>query len=296
MVDGWFGCRRVGLLGLLARRQRLADLAVVVFGQRYFSMASLRIMLSDRPTDITSLATVTGTAPVLLDGDWKAAPPTGTDRSTALARRSRVRWAEPTIPSRPAPALVTSSPYGQVRVSSASLTAGALDPKFLAPATMSITSTLGTVSVTNCTTRTATTFSGCTVGGVGAAANGTLSAVLPSGLTVSATLTNVLILAGSGRTLTLVNNAANPQPTARFAPGLIWVNARPVSCEGYESECQQSVSFHQLPRLRGGRGDHHLSISSQATSDRQQGADRRLHQGREAECASGTWSDVTPRS
>jgi hypothetical protein len=38
-----------------------------LFGQRYFSMASLRILLSDTPGDITSLPTVTGTAPIQLD-------------------------------------------------------------------------------------------------------------------------------------------------------------------------------------------------------------------------------------
>jgi hypothetical protein len=39
-----------------------------VLDQRFFSMASLRILLSDRESDITSLPTVTGTAPVLLTG------------------------------------------------------------------------------------------------------------------------------------------------------------------------------------------------------------------------------------
>ncbi len=47
--------------------------AGVVFGQRYFAMASLRIMLSDRPEDITNLATVTthrpGVARWQLEGD-----------------------------------------------------------------------------------------------------------------------------------------------------------------------------------------------------------------------------------
>ncbi len=187
-----------------------------------------------------------------------------------------------------------SNPYGQVRVTSASLVSGALDPKFLAPATMSLTSTLGTVSVTNCTTRTATTFI-CTVGGVGATANGTLSAVLPSGLTVSATLTGVAIAAGSSRTLTLVNNAANPQPTSRFAPGLIWVNARPVSCEGYENPNASSQYRFTNCRGFGAVGDITGAISSQATSDVNKG----LIGGYikiEKQFVSGTttaWADVT---
>ena len=49
----------------------------VLFGERYFSKVSLRILLSDTPADITNLPTVTATAPVLLDGNWNAAPPAG---------------------------------------------------------------------------------------------------------------------------------------------------------------------------------------------------------------------------
>jgi hypothetical protein len=40
-----------------------------VFAQRYFAMASLRILLSDNAADITSLPTVTATAPVRLTGN-----------------------------------------------------------------------------------------------------------------------------------------------------------------------------------------------------------------------------------
>jgi hypothetical protein len=48
-----------------------------LFDERYFSKASLRILLSDTPADITNLPGVTATAPVLLDGDWTVAPPPG---------------------------------------------------------------------------------------------------------------------------------------------------------------------------------------------------------------------------
>jgi len=48
----------------------------VLFGQRYFSMASLRILLSDTPQAIQNLPTVTqATQPVLLD--WAGSPPAG---------------------------------------------------------------------------------------------------------------------------------------------------------------------------------------------------------------------------
>src|SRR5262249_14642332 len=48
-----------------------------LFGQRYFSMASVRILLSDTPAPILNLPTVTPSAPVSLDVDWTATPPAG---------------------------------------------------------------------------------------------------------------------------------------------------------------------------------------------------------------------------
>jgi hypothetical protein len=48
-----------------------------LYGQRYFSFASLRILLSDTPAKIQNLPTVTAANPVLLEGNWVAAPPAG---------------------------------------------------------------------------------------------------------------------------------------------------------------------------------------------------------------------------
>jgi hypothetical protein len=48
-----------------------------LFDLRYFSKASLRILLSDTQADILNLPGVTATPPVLLDGNWNAAPPAG---------------------------------------------------------------------------------------------------------------------------------------------------------------------------------------------------------------------------
>jgi hypothetical protein len=43
--------------------------------ERYFTKASLRILLSDSAADITGLPTVTSTPPVRLDGNWRTTPP-----------------------------------------------------------------------------------------------------------------------------------------------------------------------------------------------------------------------------
>ncbi|HZR24058.1 MAG TPA: pilus assembly PilX N-terminal domain-containing protein [Vicinamibacterales bacterium] len=47
----------------------------VLYGERLFAKASLRILLSDTAADITNIPGVTNTAPVNLDGDWLGAPP-----------------------------------------------------------------------------------------------------------------------------------------------------------------------------------------------------------------------------
>lgn len=53
-------------IDLIRRPSIAAPDPQVVLDQRFFAMASVRILLSDRPADITGLQTVTGTAPVNL--------------------------------------------------------------------------------------------------------------------------------------------------------------------------------------------------------------------------------------
>ena len=300
-------------IDLIRRPPSTEAAAGVVFGQRYFSMASLRILLSDRASDITSMATVTSSAPVLLDGDWRATPPTGytVDATHPPIARSMG-------PAAGATTLASGNTVSSGLVTTLSLST-AIDPIFLAPGTsgapagtsMWITSTLPTVSITNCTARTATTFTGCTVGGtLGAAVNGTLSATLPSGVTVSAPLTNVVIPSGSNRTLTLASSGnmttantatptPNPTPTARFVPTLMWVvpstagtQGKAISCEGYNlvpatktfTNCRGVTTNAEI-----GSG---FTISSQATSALNKG----LIGGYikiEKQTTAGVWSDVT---
>ena len=49
----------------------------LLYGERLYSKVSLRIMLSDFANDISALPQVSAAAPVLLDGNWNAAPPAG---------------------------------------------------------------------------------------------------------------------------------------------------------------------------------------------------------------------------
>src|SRR6185436_749971 len=61
----------------LVRRPPAGELVndPILYGERLYSKVSLRIMLSDFANDISTLPTVTLTAPVQLDGNWNAAAP-----------------------------------------------------------------------------------------------------------------------------------------------------------------------------------------------------------------------------
>src|SRR5262245_46668058 len=50
----------------------------VLYGERLYSRASLRILLSDKPEDIQNLPTVTAAAPYYLEGDWNTPYVAGT--------------------------------------------------------------------------------------------------------------------------------------------------------------------------------------------------------------------------
>jgi hypothetical protein len=257
----------------------------VVFGQRYFAMASLRILLSDRPEDITSLATVTGTAPVFLDGNWNATPPTGYGPVSATRPPIARSIGPATNTVTTGSAYSAATPFSTIRV------AGNIDPGFVAPATMSVTSSLGTASV-SCTIRTPTTFAGCTVSGVIAiaAGAGTITATLPNGFVVSAPTNNPSLQAiGGPRTITLSGAGA---PTAPFAAGLIWVNGRPVTCDGYDTTASPQRFTHCRGFTAVGEIANGYTVSSQATAAAGKGVIGGYIKV-EKQNASGTWSDVT---
>ncbi len=253
-----------------------------VFGQRYFGpLASVRILLSDRTTDITNLPTVTGTAPVQLTGNWLTAPPNnGTAYGPVDATHAPIARAVGPISVSTTTGSTYTSPYAQIRVN------GNIPSGFMAPS-LTVSSSLGSATAT-CTGRTITTFTGCTVTAPGIAVNGTASAALPSGLTVSAQV-SVAVTAGSSRTITL-STSSSAQPTARFAPGLLWVGGAAVTCEGY-SNVASAQQFTNCRGLTAAPGNN-VTISTHAHAN--EGTD--LIGGFikiEKQNAAGAWSDVT---
>ena len=252
-----------------------------VFGQRYFgTMASLRILLSDRATDITGLPGVTATAPIQLDGNWLTAAPAGygpVDATHPPIARSIGPIANTTVAGS-----TYANPYTQLYVN------GAIAAGFKAPANMTVTSALGTATVTNCQARTITTFTGCTLSAPGLAVGGTLTATLPSGLVVTAATT---LAAGLGANVTItLSTAGAPQPTARFVPGLMWIGGAPVTCEGYNTQLapQRFTNCRGLTAAPGANAN----ITTDALSAQNTGLIGGFIKIERQDTA-GVWNDVT---
>jgi hypothetical protein len=205
-----------------------------VFGQRYFSQASLRILLSDRVADLTGLPTITGAAPVWLNGvdgvggDWVAAPPAG----------YVVDATHPPIARSIGPGVMQTTNAAPWSTYAGGLSQIYIDNAIGIPAVWKLPAaiTVGVIPGVVCTGKLFDRFTGCTPAPLGGYPNNAVvSAVLPSGATAQ-TNTNGITLVGSTQ-IVVTNNG-----TAQFSPNLLWINnanalvagtAMPITCEGY---------------------------------------------------------------
>jgi len=191
-----------------------------LFGQRYFSQVSLRILLSDTAEDITDLPTVTDVAPVNLDGNWNTTVP---NNGVAYGP---IDATHPPVARTP-PLITVNTSGGSVNSgTNRTITVASVPTYFRPPASMSVLNgtTVTAATISGCTGRTATTFTGCTVAGASIPSGRTVSAVVDSA-TVTATTSGSTVSTGSGRTITV-------DSTAAFAPQTFWVNNNLVTCSG----------------------------------------------------------------
>jgi hypothetical protein len=199
----------------------------ILFGERYYSKVSLRILLSDTAADImTSLPTAAGTigaldttkTPVLLDGVWT----TGTPNNGAAY--GVVSSSRPPIATSAGPisSTLTNNVSSGANVTLNVTAAGSLPFKPVL--------TIGGVSFT-CTGKTANTFTGCLT--VPAGANG---ATVSSG-NVLTTLNGALAGGAGPLTVTVANNG-----TTNFVTAPLWLATAAaagsparlyVQCTGY---------------------------------------------------------------
>jgi hypothetical protein len=201
-----------------------------VFSQRFFSQASLRILLSDRDTDLTGLPTiVTATAPVLLD-NWIGGPPAG----------YAIGATRPPIARAIAP--LTTNPTVTASLSSGNLPVSAIPLELMIAAGTGLTVN-GTAGII-CTGKTNTTFTGCTLP-ANVPAGATITATFNEGTylrSASATMNGTSVNSGTNRTLTL----GSGQNTLAFSKRFFWLNtasethptpqsSQLVTCTGYDT-------------------------------------------------------------
>ena len=183
-----------------------------VFEQRFFSQASLRILLSDRAEDLTDLPTVTATAPLLLEGTYGGHPisrsigwySTNTHSSTDSLRTSS--------------GTAQQSCWRAVR----------------SPAELKIPSlTVGTqTGIVNCQGCTPTSFLACG-----------LSADVPAGTTITGSVDGVEVIATSTALAAAGTRDIQVGSTFPFASGAfkgLWAidsqGPNPISCTGYDEK------------------------------------------------------------
>jgi hypothetical protein len=230
-------------IDLIRRPPSTETASDTLFGERYFSKASLRILLSDTAADITGLPTVTSADPVLLDGNWATAAPTG----------YTVDATHPPIARSPGPIPATSLSSNVSNGTNKTVSVAAIPSYFKLPSTGLKTSgvlILLPVNVTvMCTGRTATKFKGCHAEILGAQVGGV---VVSSGTHITADIVTVNRTIADGADTTLTSSWTSPSgssssdisvaDTTAFAPRTFWVengNSNGtnvlVTCTGYDT-------------------------------------------------------------
>jgi hypothetical protein len=256
----------------------------VLFGERFFSKVSLRILLSDLAADITSLPTVTGTAPVQLDGNWTtAAPNNGTAYGPVDATHPPIaRSAGPATGS-----LNAAVAAGANRT--ISLSGGTIPAYWRIPATITVTEGANTYTVA-CTGRTAATFTGCVLVGLPVPSGNVNNPVTVTGVVATAN-GNVTVTTTTTANWTPAYTTLTVADTSLFAPRTFWVENGNgtnvlVHCTGYDvtasfTGCQVNTALQNNAVITNGAS----STAGTGTI----GGYIKI----ERQSAAGVWNDVT---
>jgi hypothetical protein len=255
-------------IDLIQRPDLAAPDAAVVFGQRYFAQASLRILLSDRAADISNLPTVTAGAPIALDGTWNPAglPPVAQSMGTHTVA-------------------ITG-------VGASTLTMAAGIPNWLRAGGLNAFPPMvfGGVTVSGCTGMTATTLTGCTTTGTtpintNAAAPTALDASIGGGTVQMRTGAVASAPAGAG----VLNRTVTVASTRGLTLGsrVVWSGNIAVTCTGYSIGANQlnGCTWSAAPVIANPLRTNYLSAAGQSLL----GGFIKI----ERQNAAGVWTDVT---
>lgn len=249
----------------------------VVFGQRYFAQASVRILLSDRATDITNLPTVTATAPLDL---------------TALPVGYVVGAGRPPVASSPGePAanvdLLSAVPLTRVSVvggSGATLTfqTSTLGIWTNGPVPSWLKWSHGPIGSGTCTTLTGNTLSNCTSHGT-IPANTEITFTLPSGAEVKVRTAS----SSSGNNdVQLVNTFSTANQFV--ATRTFFVAENPVTCTGYTLNTLTGCTVPTAPASISVNDPVYVGATTSAGTPLLNGFLKI-----EKQDAAGAWTDVT---
>jgi len=249
----------------------------VLFTERMFNKASLRILLSDTAADITNLPGVTGTAPVQLDGNWKTNPPNnGTAYGPVNATHPPIARSPGTVT-----AIITG---GAASGNGRTLTIGAGVPNyFKVPDTLTVTAGANNWTLTGCsTTKTLTTFTCTAVVPAHAAATAAGATVRGTVATVDG---NIQV-----QTTTTANWAAGAlsltvATTMPFAPGSFFVGDQLISCTGHTANTLTNCTLAANVANNSTLTTAALSTAGTGTI----GGYIKIERGN----TDGTWTDVT---
>ncbi len=257
----------------------------VLFGERFFSKVSLRILLSDVAADITNLPSVTATAPVPLE-DWNTNLPAGYGPIDA---------AHPPVARSPGLNTATLNADPGAGTVDLSFAAGALGAYFTPPPlNMTVAGTDYTVTCAGRGTA-GNTFTGCL--------NNPAPPVLdvPAGTSVSATVDNQIVTTqavgafNSGNngvlgTLTVSNNS-----TAPFVHNTFWVRDA-VGAEGFTATLITCLGNTATQLLSCSNVPAAVNNNHQVSTEALTPAGTGLIGGVikiEMQATNGTWQDVT---
>lgn len=272
----------------------------LVYTQRFYTMASIRILLSDTAAQITALPGVTGTAPVPLDGTATVAQYPAADAAT---------YAPMALAKGPlANAMVVNVGVGNSVASGASAIPATNIVANFAPPTYTLT--IAGAGPYTCTGRDATHFYGCTNPlPVEGASN--KAVVCSGGGCIGSTFTTQKITAaGSAPDDKTINGRISVVSTASFAPAspplvpILWANATGgqsylVTCLSADNADQGApyTTAHAISELSqcSGVGGAIPNASTLAT-DSLSAANQPLLNGFikiELQNAAGVWTDIT---
>ena len=258
----------------------------ILFAERLYTKASLRILLSDKASDITGLPGITATAPVLLDGNWRAsAPNNGVAYGPVNATHPPIARSPGTVT-----AVITA---GATTGTNKTLTIAAGVPAyFKVPDTLILVKTgtgAGTWTLTGCaatktqTSATAGTFT-CTNVSPSHALTTTASGATVSGTVVTP---DGNITESTTTTANWVNNGATISVTSTmaFAPESFWVGDQLISCGGYTATTLTNCTLTADVATNATLSTSALSTAGTGTI----GGYIKIERGN----TDGTWTDVT---